>query len=546
MKIKALKKEETFKFQKKEKLQKEKDSNIIKTETKKGKEYSKLFIKILNSNKSLNDNTTNKKTKKNNEIHKIKNNIKKITLFKPEELKIQKIYSSQTSNSQIVRDKLIKKNNNNNKNKNKNQHCYSHNISKNKNKNIKYKSVINSKDKINKIPNHHNTKKIKENIKNDKQKLIQIEKHVTDNNLKLDHKYNTNKKELKNNIKVQKVDILHDNNISFEINKNKNKMKSKNDKLNYIYKQKYQKYYEVKIQTAPNLNKIKIKDQIKKDKFKKENNKSQRIITESLNIIDSFTNNNNIIKSEKKKNLANRYYNEKKKSYLKYIYTDISQSLIKLSSNNTEMNTMNSSRKNEKKSPFDLNKNAIKKTKISSKKKKLIINKSDNIKIKINQKLGKQNKHKINGKYISKEKIKSMNLNKKNNHNPKKIIRIKIKNLNNHNCETEKLQIYYPRLFFHNNTDNETGLYSEESYNSKNEWCSFINEKNNIKINRKRNNRVKKYETVRNNIDNIGQKLLILVNDFHNEINNSDNRTFNMHSRKLIDRIRAIKKLNNI
>ena len=212
------------------------------------------------------------------------------------------------------------------------------------------------------------------------------------------------------------------------------------------------------------------------------------------------------------------------------------------------MNTMNSSRLNEKHSPFDLNKNSTNKIKkiTSSKKRKLLINKSDKIKIKLKQKLVKQNKHKNNGKYISKEKIRNMNLIKKNNKSPKKFIRINIKDLNNYKCETEKVQIYYPRFLLHNDIDNEAGLYSEESYNSKNEWCSFTYDKNNIKINRERNNRIKNYETERNNIDNIGRKLLILVNDFHNEINNSDYRTFNIHSKKLIDRIRAIKKLNNI
>ena len=56
----------------------------------------------------------------------------------------------------------------------------------------------------------------------------------------------------------------------------------------------------------------------------------------------------------------------------------------------------------------------------------------------------------------------------------------------------------------------------------------------------------KRYETVRNNIDNIGKKLLILINEFHNGGNNDNDKTFTFHSRKLIDRIRTFKKLNNI
>ena len=49
-----------------------------------------------------------------------------------------------------------------------------------------------------------------------------------------------------------------------------------------------------------------------------------------------------------------------------------------------------------------------------------------------------------------------------------------------------------------------------------------------------------------NNIDNIGKKLLILVNDFHNKVHQTNDRSFTVQSGKLIDKIRALKKLNNI
>lgn len=58
----------------------------------------------------------------------------------------------------------------------------------------------------------------------------------------------------------------------------------------------------------------------------------------------------------------------------------------------------------------------------------------------------------------------------------------------------------------------------------------------------------RKYETIRDNLDIVGKKLFMLVNDFHNKTKKETNKAFsiNFHSRKLIDRIRTIKKLKII
>jgi len=529
------KKEETFKFTKKNKIQNSKNSKIVKAE-KNGKEYSQLFMNILNSNKSLNINN-NTKFIKNNKTK--KNNIKKITLFTPEELKCNYIYSSQKSKSKKLTNNIVQKNNSKIKNNiNKQQRNLFNEKPKIKiNNNYKYNTFIKKEDETNETRKNNIKNKVKEIIQNNiKKQLMKIDINLTEKDLKL--KNEQNKKEIKNNIKTKKVDILNDGNI--DLDNNKNKMINKNNNLNYIFRQKYLKNYEV------NLNNITTKNKIRNNKCKKEN-ESQRIIDESLNIIDSFSfNNHNTTQSDNKnKKIDENYYN-KLKSYPKYIYTDISQSVLKLSNNNTEMNTMNSSRLNEI-SPFELNKNPIKGK--TSKKKKLIINKSENIKNKIKQKFNKP-KNAINDKQSFNKKLK--NINEYSKKKLRKFVKIKVRNINDcYNCETEKLRSYYPRFYFHKIQD--YALYSQKSYNNKKEWhySLFKNtpthtENNTFYYNREINNMKRKYETVRNNIDNIGKKLLILVHNFHDEIHILDDRTFNIHSGKLIDRIRTIKKLNNI
>ena len=136
---------ELFKFKKKQDLLDSKNNKEKKEKysSKNEKDYSRLFIKILNSTKL---NKSNIKVSKGIE-HK-KNNIKKITLFNPEENKYNQILRAQkrvktlTSNSQELRNKQIKKNNSKNKNINKKQY-----LSKDNSKHIinmnKFKSIIN-------------------------------------------------------------------------------------------------------------------------------------------------------------------------------------------------------------------------------------------------------------------------------------------------------------------------------------------------------------------------------------------------------------------
>ena len=271
------------------------------------------------------------------------------------------------------------------------------------------------------------------------------------------------------------------------------------------------------------------------------------IINESLNIINSFTCNYNIKKYNKNKTIDKKNYN--KKIYAKYNYTDISHSVPKLSNYGTEINTMSSSRFKKIYSPLEKNRIPFKKLKSnkSRKKKELIINKSEYIKIKIKQKFKNNKNNNINNQ-------KDININGNKKSNLRKIIRIKVGNfLFNKKNNDEDIKEYYAKSNFHFNTENNAGLYSEKSYYSNNELYDFLNKKNIINKERNQNNlnieknyRKRKYGTVTNSIDNISKKLLILVNDFHNSSGYLENKDFTHHSIKLIDRIRAIKKLNVI
>ena len=530
------KKVESFKFRKKKMLfNSKKINNKDKYTERNEKEYSKLFIKILNAN-SPSD--LNKKIKKNN--------IKKITLFKPEEYKLIRT-NSQNNQSQKFIKKVINKNN-----KEKNL-CNGDTKIKIKMNINKFKVILKTEEKNENSKNVKNSNS-KDLINNrDKIKNVNhiIEKNLTEKNLKNKNtfqkrqiqqkegnnhnKNGQNKKELKNNFKIKKIDILNDN--SLPLVSNKEKINSKKEKLNYIFRQNQQKNYEVKIQTLPNIATNKDKNKNKKNNSEKEN-RSERIIKESLNIIDSFTSQNISLKedSKKKKRTLEVEYYRNLGFYPKYIYTDITQSVPKLSNNsNTELNTMNSSKLNEIHSPSKLNQTFSRKLKLDTSRKnnKLKINKSQNIKIKINQKFQRNKTVKPTNTIFNVKKIENVN-----SSTLRKIVRIKFKN----NGNNKKII----------NGDNDNGFYSEESYISKNEYPNYSifnnsmnKESNKISLNKRRNYN-KKHETVVNNIDNISRKLLVLVNDFHNGIHTIEDNTFNLKSGKLIDRIRALKKLNNI
>lgn len=523
-----------------------------KNSLKKEKEYSQLFTKILNSSKLNNNNNSTKaiKTKGNKN-----NNIKKITLFKPEELKTNdniichKELKAITSNFQKLKNNTQKKTNINNR-----QHLFNNNYSKIILNINKYKDILEQqKEKSSKNIFNIDNKCFKD-IKTNKIKKI-IVKNSTDQKIKKntifykkiiqnkEKNYKKENNEIKYNLKIKNIS---DNNILIS-HLNKEKIKYGNDQLKYIFRQLiFHKNYDFEKQTLPNLKDITAKDINNINKLKKETN-SETIINESLNIIDYFTCNYNIKKYNKNKTIDTKFYN--KKFYPKYKFIDVSHSVPKLSNYGTEINTMSSSRFNEIYSPLELNLTPLKKLKSnkSKKKKGLIINKSEDIKIKIKEKF-KKNKN----NYINNQKDINLNGNKKSN--LRKIIRIKVGNFHfSKKNKDEDIKDSYAKSNYHFNTDNDVGLCSEKSYYSNNELYDFLNKNNTINkesnqnnLNIERNYRSRKNGTVRNSIDNIGKKLLILVNDFHNSSLYLGNKTFSHHSIKLIDRIRAIKKLNFI
>ena len=514
------------------------------------KHYCQLFNNILNSNKSPKEKNGKIKNKIKNKYEHKRNIRKKISLFSNEELKYKKIYNttinggelnSSTSEKKIFKSKIgcIKNNNKTIKKEN-----TLRNISKNKIGNITYVNSLILSDN----QKQNNTfqcifNKEKEKVKNS---LNKMEKNNTEQNFKKgiflkkqneeNKKYykldSQNKKILKSSYLKEKltkkqsrrkVDILSDKNVKTIENK-------KNEQLNYILIKKLPTRYELKnAKTSPNMSKIQNKNHsylIKNENFRRQATK------ESINIIDSYSNTNC------KKNINNKI-----KSNKKCIFTDISQSLpkIKISHNNTtDMNTTKSTEIKDYSSPFELKKKDVKQLNLNStfiKDRILLSNKSRDIKTIKSSKFLKYQKNpnaKLN--------------NKKDKFGKRQIIRIsirdkfyKVKNdqLNGNN----PINLNYP--------DNESSFNDKESFNTKyfKNNSSFKNKygtKKNIQSFSLERSLKKIHETVRNNIDNIGKKLLILVNEFHNGGNNDNDKTFTFHSRKLIDRIRTFKKLNNI
>ena len=326
-----------------------------------------------------------------------------------------------------------------------------------------------------------------------------------------------------------KIDLLNDKNVKTIENK-------ANEQLNYILIKKLPARYILKnTKTSPYVSLIPynfITYLGKNENFGKQGTK------ESINIIDSYNNINC-----KKKNIYNKL-----NSKGKCIFTDISQSLpkIKISHNNTtDMNTTKSSGMKDYSSPFELRKKDVKQINLNFtfiKDKKLLPNKSREIKIIKSSnflKYQKIPKSKINKKKDILNKRQIIRINKRD-----KLYNTKTEHCYGNNPINLNLNLnYYP--------DNESSFNDKESFNSKNfKNNSLIKKKyytkKNIQSFSLERSLKKRHETERNNIDNIGKKLLILVNEFHNGVNNDNDKTFTFHSRKLIDRIRTFKKLNNI
>ena len=584
-----IKKIEFFRFNKKSNIiisKKNKKINGIENNSLNNeKEYSHLFISILNSNKSSNNNIIK------SSINITNKNIKKKALFRPEEINVKHLFTSQNNINAINNNnsKYIKRTNSKN-NLDNNFQKTSSNInkyhylikkeSKNKYKNKKLKRNYTEEEKLEKIKGekiiqNKNSKEIKnKNINIKKFKGI-LEKNLTEKNLKkkytflkdkksqnINNKLNLNKnnnpkndKESKNNIKTKKMDILSDNNKSLDSNKDDHK--NKNEKVNYIFKQKYKNNYEIKIYPRTNLGNLLKKIESKKQQDNSSiETKSERIIKESLNIIDLFTNNNNNINKNYSKYLTiDKDYNRNMKAFETNINKDnsnLSKSFKKLFNNNG-INTMSTTRLKKKYSHFEVNGNINKKLNFDSSRNKInsLLNKSENIKIKINHefKKEKRNKIKINNNIYNK-KIEYLDLNIKNKSNIKKIVRIKIRNINGiYKNDDKKLNENN-----HNISDNEISFYDEESNNYKNTRYYSLPKNNSIikknysqiKLSKERDIRKREHKTMRDNFESISKKLLVLVNNFHNGSQYGNQKSQNIYPEKLIDRIRTIKKLKNI
>ena len=534
------------------------NGNILSIREKE-KQYSQLFIKILNSNKSSLNKNGNIKKDKNKHVHQ-RNIIKKISLFSNEELKYRKIYNTQcnnhtingpeinnaTSEKKIFKSKIICIKNNNKTMKKQNN---LRNISKNKNKAGNNTYVNSSLLSDNQKQNNtfqciYNNDKEKE-----KEPLNKMEKNNTEQNFKKGFFLKKQNEENKKHYKLEsqnkkkfkpsylneklskkksklKIDLLNDKNVKTIAHK-------ANEQLNYILIKKLPARYELKnTNTSPNVSFIPHKNityLAKNENFGKQGTK------ESINIIDSYSNINC-----KKTNIYNKF-----NSNGKFIFTDISQSLpkIKISHNNTtDMNTTKSSGVKDYSSPFELRKKDVKQINLNSafKDKILLSNKSREIKI-----IKSSN-------FLKYQKIPKSTLNKKKDKfNKRQIIRINIRD-KLYNTKTENYNGNNPiNLNLNYYPDNESPFNDKESLNTKYfKNNSLIKNKyytkKNIQSFSLERSLKKRHETVKNNIDNIGKKLLILVNEFHNGGNNDNDKTFTFHSRKLIDRIRTFKKLNNI
>ena len=517
----------------------------------KGKEYSQLFISILNSSNST------IKPEINN-----KNTIKNITLCKPEELKINHIYTTQNlfnssiSNPIKIKNKDVK---DTKKDNDINKQFFLYKNGKNKLKKTETELRLNKK-KI--IKNAFN-----KNFSNKNKKLKEIKnKNMTEKNIII-HKESQqklkdevapykikNNKNRKNDVKIKKIRILKENNLSYEIDKDKLQNTNLNNKFNYIFKKKLK--YDNKFQKSPNLNIIsKNKKFINKTTNE---NKRKKIIKDSVHTVDPITDNNYIDNEYFKFNSLDNNHKKKEKTFIKDYCAELSNithSVPKFSNKDTEMNTMNSSKIIDIQSPFEFNKYTSRKKKIKTKldslrnKKNLISNSSEYITIKINQKFEKERQaiNKIKDKFFNKRK-KYLELNINNKSNIKRIVRMKIRNINmnkkeKRNKKNDEHNIYRDLY----SCDEDTYTYKSKRYYSFSK--KNTSKKESISLSKERDIRKRKHESIRDNLDNfdnIEKKLLNLINNFHSKVHSFDEKSFNFSSGKLIDRISTKKKLSNV
>ena len=274
--------------------------------------------------------------------------------------------------------------------------------------------------------------------------------------------------------------------------------------------------------------------------------------------MDPITDNNYIDNEYFKFNSLDNNHKKKEKTFIKDYCAELSNithSVPKFSNKDTEMNTMNSSKIIDIQSPFEFNKYTSRKKKIKTKldslrnKKNLISNSSEYITIKINQKFEKERQaiNKIKDKFFNKRK-KYLELNINNKSNIKRIVRMKIRNINmnkkeKRNKKNDEHNIYRDLY----SCDEDTYTYKSKRYYSFSK--KNTSKKESISLSKERDIRKRKHESIRDNLDNfdnIEKKLLNLINNFHSKVHSFDEKSFNFSSGKLIDRIRTKKKLSNV
>lgn len=272
-----------------------------------------------------------------------------------------------------------------------------------------------------------------------------------------------------------------------------------------------------KFESIKNFKKIKISP-LRNNYYKTEQNKKSLIITNKISKIKE------IIKHNLKIKLENKF------------------SFLKKNDSSSKENTIYSPYKKIYKNYY------TNKTNIKS----ILINKN-------------QNKYGLNIKHPQKIKLDKSNTEKKNKKIFPKITQTKPdKNLINkipikkleltNNFSANKLNPIYSKYINLTNRDKyDKNLNESENIESSARLTKrkilYINlYKSNVKTENKKINIHKKYGIIKNNMNSGKKKLLILVDDFNQKNNGkqNNNMTFSLGSKRLIDQIRTIQKLNII
>ena len=493
--------------------------------TQKGKEYSELFNRILDSaDESLR--SSEKIEKKYNKQIKIKRNdlnynSKNLPLFSTEELKLNTIYDMQH----------IMNNSNKKSNSRKKYTSKIKNINKNKIQVKQNDSIINNKnDKNNKLSiiNNNNFKNFK--IKNP----FKIKSMSKLNLIGKDLSKNIKKILIMDKLKEEDMINQQNKNISrhnsgdkliqkpSQLKKNYSNLHSKNiicnrnnEKFNFYLKKKITNTNGRKIiQNLPSLKSIDSKNNKNKNKIKKE-----RILCETNNFKDPFNYTINYSKNDyKNMNL-----------FTKYIRTETLKVFpsTKISHNNNNKICINNNKINW----------ALEKSKpILSKNNEKIIN--------LNNSTSENNKNgniKLSDNISENKDIKTKSfllIDKRLSFKDKLDLKTKKKNMKKEIVINSEIDNGIPSKEIKEKDKSENIKYNSITNNNYRNKMSIQNKKYRLNSNG---------SSVRNIDINITEKKLLMIeNEFHNSIDNENKKIVTVHSRKLIDRIRTIKKLNNI